>query len=205
MAKLQNVKAVRSMIDGNHRTQTKTTVGYENLQDKAEKAKRREVGDTWEQIDSDGKVIAIWTQRDGYRTKSSPHQGIINELRTEMATYPHCEDDCSTETFTRLDERIRSKFGRCADCQFRFENKLKQSNRYEEYERAVKLSNANAFFNNADKEIDVVAKELDKGFGYVANVSGKEEKWDGEELEGTRLKVEYNEFKEIVLSKLRGE
>ncbi len=30
MAKLQNVKAIKEMLAGTHKTQTKTTIGFEN-------------------------------------------------------------------------------------------------------------------------------------------------------------------------------
>jgi len=56
MAKLQNIKAVKEMIAGNHRTQTKNTVAFGESKDFI----KREVGDQW--TDGEGN---IWEQKKG--------------------------------------------------------------------------------------------------------------------------------------------
>ena len=43
MAKLNNVKAIKEMIAGTHRTQTKTTIGF----DEVTQFIKKEVGDRW--------------------------------------------------------------------------------------------------------------------------------------------------------------
>ena len=54
MAKLNNVKAVKEMIAGTHRTQTKTTVSFGESKDFI----KREVGDQWTDDEEN-----IWEQK----------------------------------------------------------------------------------------------------------------------------------------------
>ena len=60
--KLQNIKAVKEMIAGNHRTQTKNTVAF----DEQKEYVKREVGESWN--DDEGNV---WEQKKGYKVKAA--------------------------------------------------------------------------------------------------------------------------------------
>ena len=44
--KLQNIKAVKQMLEGTHKFQTKKSIGFSDAKQKAEKNQKREVGDT---------------------------------------------------------------------------------------------------------------------------------------------------------------
>jgi hypothetical protein len=70
MAKLQNIKAIKQMLDGTHRMQSKTTVGYEGDKNTSTK----EVGETW--IDANGKE---WIQKDGFKIS-------VNKFLDQMAS-----------------------------------------------------------------------------------------------------------------------
>lgn len=201
MAKLQNIRAIREMIEGRHWTQTRTKVGFTDTEAAAEKNKKREVGETWEEYDEYGNVVAIWEQKKGYRVKSSVMKDAVEQIREYLNSYPNCLPDCKTEEFTKLDQRFRAKFGRCADCQFRIETKMKIDGTYKEYERQQMLANAEAFFTHADKEIETVTDSVAAGLSYV-NVDGAVEKWSGEPGMAEKLKSEYFEYKRIVLEKL---
>ena len=52
--KLQNVKAIQQMLEGNHKFQTKKTVGFSDAKDAAKKSEHHIVGDTWEETDATG-------------------------------------------------------------------------------------------------------------------------------------------------------
>ena len=56
--KLQNIKAINQMLSGTHRSQNKTTVGYQS------KEEDRNIGDKW--IDNNG---IQWEQKNGVRSK----------------------------------------------------------------------------------------------------------------------------------------
>ena len=82
MAKLNNIKAVKEMIGGEHKTQTKKTISF------ADKiVERREVGETW--IDDKNQK---WEQRNGYKVKI----GKLSELRKELREFPNCNRESSS-------------------------------------------------------------------------------------------------------------
>lgn len=202
MSKLQNIKAIRQMLDGNHRTQTKTKIGFTDAENSADKNKKREIGETWEEYDEFGNVVCIWEQKKGYRVRTGVHKEAVQQIREYLNSYPNCFTDCRTENFTKLDQRFRAKFGRCADCQFRLETKMKADGTYKEYEKQQMLANAEAFFKQADVEIDIVAKQL-KGELHYANVGGDMEKWSGDASMAEKIQNEYQEYKKIALEKIK--
>ena len=61
MGKLNNIKAIRQMLDGQHRTQSKTSVGYQKNSD----VQTRKVGDVWTDANGDE-----WIQHDGFKIKT---------------------------------------------------------------------------------------------------------------------------------------
>ena len=83
--KLKNVKAVREMVAGTHKSQTKTTVGF----GETKTIVKREVGDRW--TDDNGNV---WEQKKGYKVKL----GKLSELRKELNTFPNCKKEICTCT-----------------------------------------------------------------------------------------------------------
>tara|TARA_Y100000389_G_C17465274_1_gene524922 strand:- start:2587 stop:3219 length:633 start_codon:yes stop_codon:yes gene_type:complete len=202
--KLQNIKALRDMLEGSHFTQTKVTKGYDSEAAAAERTKKRDVGETWEERDTDGNIIAVWTQEKGYRTKKSAYDHVMSEVRAFLKSYPNCLGDCKTDEVerTRLDERFRAKFGRCADCQFRFESRLKTDGTYKAWEQEQMLNNANAFFDQADKEIEMVVEQMKSGAGYMS-ADGKEEKWNGAPGAADQLLSEYYEYKNLALNNIQ--
>lgn len=201
MAKLQNIRAITQMLEGTHRTQTKTKVGFSDADTASEKNKKREVGEIWEELDTEGNLVATWEQKKGYRVRRGALSEEIQSLREYLNTYPNCLDDCQTKNYDKLDERFRAKFGRCADCQFRIETRMKLNGTYKDYEREQMLANATAFFKVADVEIDLVASQLSKGLNYV-NVDGAVETWEGNEIIPEKMRSEYEEYKQIVMTQL---
>lgn len=202
MSKLQNIKAIRQMLDGTHKTQTRTRIGFSDADSSYEKSKIRKVGETWEEKNADGDVIAIWEQRKGYRVRKGVNHSTINELRAYLNEYPNCLSDCRTNKKGRLDERFRAKFGRCADCQARYETKLKLSGGWEEYERQQLKSNADAFFEQADREMDVVIRGLSTGSIDYANSNGTMDSWVADPNMVSKMKEEYEQYKKIAYEKI---
>ncbi len=201
MSKLQNIKAIRQMLDGTHRTQTRTKIGFTDTESTSEKNKKREVGEIWEEYDEYGNVVCVWEQKKGYRVRTGVHKEAVEQIREYLNAYPNCLEDCKTTNFTKLDQRFRAKFGRCADCQFRIESRMKAEGTYREYEKTQMLANAEAFFRAADIEIETVSEQL-AGELHFANVGGDMEKWSGDPGMAEKLKREYEEYKQIALQKI---
>ena len=189
MAKLNNIKAVKEMIAGNHRTQTKNTVGF----DEQKEFVKREVGEQW--TDNDGN---IWEQKKGYKVKL----GKLSELRDSLKDFPNCKEGCTSHMNpTRNDLRMKVIHGMCLDCVVEMEHNLKMEGKYEEYERSKILENAKAWLKQAELEKDTIKLAMQARF---VNEDGSLEEWDGmswSEME-EKIENEFRTFRENFIQKL---
>lgn len=189
MAKLNNIKAVKEMIAGNHRTQTKNTVAFNDEKEFV----KREVGEQW--TDNDGN---IWEQKKGYKVKL----GKLSELRDSMKMFPNCKKGCkSCQNPTRNDLKMQAIHGMCFDCVVEMENKLKIQGKYKEYERQKMLDNSKAWLRQAELEKEAVKMALKAKF---LNEDGSFEDWGGvswEELDA-KIENEFQQFRENFIQKL---
>ena len=161
MSKLKNVKAVKEMLDGKHKTQTKKTISF------ADKViERKEVGETW--TDDKGQK---WEQRKGYKVKV----GKLSELRTELREFPNCnKETCTCIEPGQADLKMKAIHGMCLNCVIEMEHNLKMNGEYEEYERKKLLSNAEAWLKQAELEKEVLKTTLKASF---VNEDGSVEEW----------------------------
>jgi hypothetical protein len=189
MAKLNNIKAVKEMIAGNHRTQTKNTVAF----DAEKEFVKKEVGDQW--TDNDGN---IWEQKAGYKVKL----GKLSELRSEINTFSKCPKEVCTCTIPkRNDLKMKTIHGMCFDCVIDMEHNLKMEGKYGEYERQKKLDNAKAWLKQAELEKESVKIALKTKY---INEDGSFEEWGGVSWEEIEAKVdkEFQDFRENFIQKL---
>jgi len=208
MSKLQNIKALNEMLRGEHRTQTKKTFGFSDVETTAEKNKKREVGEIWEEKDHNGN--SIWFQQhEGFRSRSSVHPDIskiFQEMRDLSTKFPNCpKETCTCTKKTRLDEIFRRKVGMCEDCVISMETRLKIQGKFDEYAVAKMRANAEAFFKDADKEVEVLKRAI-----MNINVAGDEtdnanvvETWSHPDPEGFAEMIgsQYANFKNKVFEK----
>lgn len=189
MAKLQNIKAVKEMIAGSHRTQTKNTVAFDGETEFV----KREVGEQW--TDNDGN---IWEQKKGYKVKL----GKLSELRNEINTFSKCPKEvCTCSTPNRNDLKMKTIHGMCFDCVVDMEHRLKLEGKYDEYVRQKKLDNAKAWLKQAELEKESVKLALKSRY---LNEDGSFEEWDGvswEEIE-EKIENEFQQFRENFIQKL---
>lgn len=204
MAKLQNIKALRQMLDGNHRMQTRKTMGFSDATDKAVK---REIGDIWEEKDFHGNSI-WWEQKNGYRVKSAHHPDKLanfQEIRDYLKSFPNCQKEtCTCKVPTRIDEKFRRMVGMCEDCLISFETNLKIRGEFNEYAMKKMEANARAFFEQADKEVEILKKELSNiSFAGDENDINPIEKWGFQDEESAKRTIDekYAEFKTKTLEK----
>ena len=197
MSKLQNIKAIKQMLDGTHRTQTRNAIAFS---DKVTDSVKREVGEVW--TDESG---VEWEQRNGFKIK----KGKLDEIRSLIAaskTPSHCPK-CKQAMTKRLDAKFWKLDGHCFDCQIEFEHNLRIEGKYEEYEKQRILKNAEAWLKDAEQE----AKELAEVFRNpltFANADGTIENWSGgmtgEEL-AEKIEQEFEQFKDNFINKLKNE
>ena len=190
--KLKNVKAVKEMLDGKHKTQTKKTVSF------ADKViERREVGETW--TDNKGQK---WEQRNGYKVKV----GKLSKLRKELKSFPNCnKETCTCIEPGQADLKMKAIHGMCLNCVVEMEHKLKLNGEYEEYERKKMLANAEAWLKQAELEKEVLKTTLKASF---VNEDGSIEKWkegmtEDELME--KIDKEFETFRENFIGKLKNE
>ena len=69
--KLRNVQAVKEMLQGTHKFQTKTTISFHDLD---KKTVERAVGDIW--FDDDGNE---WEQKKGYKINKGKLSGLFDD------------------------------------------------------------------------------------------------------------------------------
>ena len=178
MSKLQNIKAVKEMIAGTHRTQTKNSVTFGDEKEFV----KREVGDQW--TDDDGNV---WEQKKGYKVKL----GKFSELRTELNTFPKCPKEvCTCTTLKRNDYKMQAIHGMCFDCVIDMEHQLRLMGKYKDYERNKVLENGKSWLQKAELEVEAVKAALKAKF---VNEDGSIEEWGGRSWEEVQEKIE-NEF-----------
>ena len=190
--KLKNVKAVKEMLGGEHKTQTKKTVSF------ADKViERREVGETW--TDDKGQK---WEQRNGYKVKV----GKLSKLREELKSFPNCnKETCTCIEPGQADLKMKAIHGMCVNCVVEMEHKLKLNGEYEEYERKKMLANAEAWLKQAELEKEVLKTTLKASF---VNEDGSIEKWkegmtEDELME--KIDKEFETFRENFIGKLKNE
>lgn len=206
-SKLKNIDAISKMLEGTHRTQTRQTVGFSDAEKTAKKNQKREVGEQWAEYDNEGNVVCYWVQEKGYKRRLGKNYKAIEAAREILNSFPNClkaSEVCKSKKKNRLDRRFQSKFGRCADCQAAYESKLKLEGKYKEFEKQQMLANAESFFKNADTEIEIVAEQLKGNMDY-ANQDGSMDRWVADGDMAGKLVEEYNEFKNIVINKLKEE
>jgi hypothetical protein len=187
--KLQNIKAIKEMIAGTHRTQTKTTIGFETKD-----YVRREVGEQW--TDELGN---LWEQKKGYKVKL----GKLSDLRNELKTFPNCpKETCTCKKPSRADEKMKAFHGMCLDCVIDMEHQLKIEGKFKEYERSKILENAKAWLKQAEIEKEILKTGLKAQ--YILE-DGRVEEWEGgispEELEA-KIDAEFEKFKTEFIAKL---
>ena len=186
--KLKNVKAVREMIAGTHKTQTKTNVSFGEKKTFV----KREVGDRW--TDDDG---TLWEQKKGYKVKL----GKLSELRQNLNKFPNCKKEiCTCTNPKRNDIKMKTIHGMCFDCVIEMEHKLKIEGKYEEYEREKILANMKSWLKGAEVEKEALKTALKAKF---VNEDGSIEEWNEMSWEDVEKKIdnEFRLFKENYLKK----
>jgi hypothetical protein len=205
-SKLKNVKAVRELLNGTHRLQTKKTVGFSDVEYTRDQNKKREIGEVWEEVDATGKTVCWWEQKDGYKVKQHYSPEVSNEfskIREYLKSFPNCQKEtCTCMVPTHLDLKFKKLAGMCHDCLVSYETKLKMQGKFEPYAVDKMRKNAEAFFQDADKEVEVIKEQL-KTVSFVNSELGDVEKWSGDNVDGLIENIgnQYETFKANVLGK----
>ena len=196
--KLQNIKAIKEMIAGTHRTQTKNNVGMYT----GNPHKKRDIGDIWEET-IDGTIYTI-EQKEGFRVKK-PKNSIAEEVLSYLESFPNCRTDCNCKTPTVLDKKMRTIHGMCFDCVLDMEHRLRKEGKFEEYERTRIKNNAMSWLDRAKTDVQMLKDTYTKSAEFVQNSSGDVETWHAKmtptEFEET-VQKQFDEFQNNFLKNL---
>lgn len=165
-SKLRNVDAVKQMLAGKHKFQTKTTVSFQDIKPAEQE---RQVGDVW--TDKDG---VEWEQRKGYKI----NKGKFDDLRAELNSFPNCrKETCTCIKPGRLDYKMRVIHGMCFDCVVDMEHELKLEHKFDDYAKNKVKQNALAWLRDSEQEVEELKVAIMKAPEFV-NVDGSINKWE---------------------------
>ena len=206
--KLQNIKAIQQMIDGTHKFQSKKTTGFSDTEAVARKSERHEVGNTWEETDAAGMVWVI-EQKDGFRVRKTKNTEVFQEVRDELRKFPNCrKETCTCFNPKPADEKMRKLNGMCLDCTVDWEHEMRKAGTYDEYEKQRVRQNAEAWLQQAEKDVEMLKQTYTQASKFVVNSEGELETWAAqmtpEEFE-EKIEKSFAEFKERFIKRLNGE
>jgi hypothetical protein len=163
--KLQNIRAINQMLSGTHKSQNKTTVGYQS------KEEDRNIGDKW--IDNNG---IQWEQKDGYKVSSAKAleavMAAIKALKMPN-TCPKCNNEMKDNQYNKKMWKVHKM---CFDCVIDMEHEHKLNGTYEQYEKDLMRKNIEAWLIDARAEMSAIKELLTKA--EFVNSDGTVEKWD---------------------------
>lgn len=196
--KLQNIKAIKQMIEGTHRTQTKNTTGMYS----GKTHQIRKVGDIWEET-INGTVYEI-EQKQGFRVKK-PKNSITEEIQDYLESFPNCKKDCTCNNPTPLDKKMRVIHGMCFDCVVELEHDLRKQGKFEEYEQNRIRNNAEEWLKRAETDVKLLKETYTKSAKFVQDADGNTETWNAKMTSdefNEKIQKQFNIFKQNFLNKI---
>lgn len=192
--KLKNVKAVKEMLQGTHKTQTKKLI---SVYKEDTISVKRNVGDVW--VDENG---VSWEQKSGYKVKL----GKLAKHREYMNTFPNCPKEvCTCHKPSNADEKMRGYHGMCLDCVIDMEHTMKINGTFDEYQRKKMLDNANVWLKNAETEKELLKYAIRQKY---FNEDGSVDEWEGGKSYEDIVKDidnQFESFKENFIKKLENQ
>ena len=207
--KLQNIKALQQMLEGNHKFQTRKTTGFSDAENTAKKNTKHEVGDVWEETDVTSGVTYVIEQREGFRIKRTKNSEVLQSVREELRAFPNCRKDvCTCSGQHALDKKMRAIHGMCFDCVIEMEHDLKKSGQYTDYEQNKIRENAMAWLADAERDVALLKQVYTQTTDFIQNSDGGIETWSAkmtpDEFE-EKVQSQFDKFKQEFLNKLNGE
>ena len=161
--KLQNVKAIKQMLSGEHKTQTRKSTYFGNVNPDTKKDEILETfenGDpkVWIETKPNGTRMKV-TQHDGFKSRE-PENSIMESIRNALRVpdkCPSCDKDMRDHEKT-LNFKFYFKRGKCFECVLKEERKIKEQgpDAWEKYQKNIMLANAESWFKDTDKEVEII-------------------------------------------------
>ena len=165
--KLQNIKAIKQMLNGEHRFQTRKTTYFGDTKTDTEQIKVLEKFDdgkpkVWIETKPNGTKMRV-TQHDGFKSRV-PENSIADQVR-EILKVP---DECPTcgTNMNGDEQRLNFKFyykrGKCFGCVLTEEQKIKNKGQeaWKQYQNKIMEKNAESWFRDTDKEVEILKTQM---------------------------------------------
>ena len=214
MSKLQNVKAIKEMLSGTHKSQTrqthyygttKTEISDDDVLERDEDGKPKK----WIETNANGHRTLV-TQHNGWKSRESESGYLVRKALKSLempSKCPNCGADMHGSE-KRLNEKFWNTHKTCFGCVLEMEQKIRNKGEeaWDKYQREKMHANAKAFFVDADADIKGLEKALTEEIKGVRNADGDIEEYDAamskKKFNETVLK-EYKKFKKKTLSELK--
>jgi hypothetical protein len=201
--KLQNIKAIKQMMAGTHKSQTKKIHGFSDAKQTSKKNEKHEIGDVW--YETDKKTGTEWkiTQHDGFRSKQPANsvREIVKDILTAPENCPCCGKKMKGVPEERQNLKMYFKRKKCFDCVLKEETAIRAQGKeaWTEYSRKIMLANAKAWMSDTDKEVEELKTVVTET--YWQNADGKSEQINIQEYI-KKIDNDYQELKEKILKNL---
>jgi len=208
MSKLQNIKAVKQLIAGTHKTQTKKMfamgstkqqVSEDDIIERFEDGKPK----VWIETDAKGFRTRI-TQHDGFKSRE-PENSVLKTVQEALKVPEECP--CCGANMRAKERKLNFKFyhshGKCFDCVLIDERRIraKGPEAWKEYQNKIMLANAEGWFKDADKEVEILKTSVKET--VWGNADGETGEVDTTEFVN-KMEKDYEKLKEDIRSKFLG-
>lgn len=207
---LRNTEAVAQMLAGEHKTQTKTLIGFSDAEFQGQKQKNREDGEIWEEKDATGKTICWWEIDNGIKIKYNVHPDVaksMQKIREYLRSFPNCpKETCTCKVPKAIDEKFKKLTGMCEDCTISYETSLKIKGQFNQYALDKMKRNAEGYLKDAEVEIEKIKNAL-RNTDFLNSEKGDIETWTHEGLEEYLQKVDgyFEQYKSELMEKFQGQ
>ena len=200
--KLQNIKAVKEMLSGTHKTQnrqsiytgtTKTEIPEDDIIERFEDGRPK----IWIETSATGTRTRI-TQHDGFKSRE-PENSILKSIQDALAVPEKCPKcgKLMRDHEQRLNFKFYFKRKMCFECVLKEESQIKNQGEeaWQKYQNEIMSANAESWFKDTDKEVEVLKQSMketvwgnaDGDFGEV-DISAQIQ----------RIETDYNKLKETI-------
>ena len=165
--KLQNIKAVKEMLAGEHKFQRKKSTYFGSTKTDTEKTEVLETfenGDpkVWIEVKPNGTRMKV-TKHDGF-TSRVPENSITDQIR-DILTVPDECPECGTnmrEKEKSLNFKFWFKRQKCFGCVLQEERRIKDQGTvaWKKYQDKIMKANAESWFKDCDKEVEILKTQM---------------------------------------------
>jgi len=165
--KLQNVKALKQLLKGEHKSQTrqshyfgkiKTEIPEEDILERFEDGKPK----IWIETNEKGSRTRV-TQHDGFKSRE-PENSIRESIKDILRVPDECPK-CGTnmrEKEKALNFKFWFKRQKCFGCVLQEEREIKSKGEdaWKKYQNKIMKSNAESWFKDCDKEVAILKTQM---------------------------------------------